>query len=523
MSDPRPADLLEVLRSAGSHPVVRSIPQGAIVLYDRELRYLAAGGLGLGDVGLSPALLEGSIVSDVFPPETTLLVESLYRRALAGFAATGDVPYKGRVYQQRVAPIRDAAGTIIAGISFSEDVTDARRTEAELIEERRRLHDAQAIGRTGSWELDVSTNATSWSDNLFDLWGVDQATFGGDFDAVLQSIYPEDRALVDSAVAACAVSGTPIHLRYRITRVDDGVLRWFDARGEAMYEHGRVARIVGATVDVTEQVVAELETTTAHAFQRGLLAAVGQALIVTDPQGLILLWNPAAEAMYGWSEAEAMGQPISELVPSQESAEQAHKIASALEWGESWTGVILMQRRDGTAFPALVVDAPVYDESGALTAIIGVSTDMTDRIRLEQELTRQAMYDSLTGLPNRALLIDRLTHGLETTQREDWPVAVLFIDIDRFKNVNDASGHLVGDELLVAVANRLSAVARTADTLARFGGDEFVLVCHDTDLSAAEAHRRSDSSGARCPDHRRRPTHIRLSEYRYCSCPAARH
>ena len=486
MSDPERHEAIEALSSAGSHPIVQSFPHGAIVVFDDELRYLAAGGLGLAEVGLSQSILEGNTIFDLYPPETVRLIEPLYRRALAGIESMIDVPYMGRIYLQRLGPVSNADGEIIAGMGFTQDVTAARTTERDLREERRRLHAAQAIGRTGSWELDMATSATKWSDNLFQLWGLDQATFGGDFAAVLEAIHPEDRARVAEAVASCAATGAPIHLRYRVARFNDGEIRWFDARGEATYEDGQIARVVGATVDVTEQVLAEMDTTAANVFQRGLLAAVGQALVVTDPQGLIILWNPAAQAMYGWSETEAIGQVVSELLPTRDSAEQPFDNAAGIGRGGAGTGDFLVRRRDGSAVSALVTEAPVYNDRGELTAIIGVSTDMTDRLRLERELTRHAMYDALTGLPNRALFTDRLAHAIEQAQRHDRPVAVLFVDLDQFKDVNDACGHLVGDEFLVEIANRLTTVARSADTVGRFGGDEFVFLCHDTDVTEAE-------------------------------------
>jgi hypothetical protein len=102
MSDPEPSRLLESLRSAGSHPLIRSFPQGAIVVFDAELRYLAAGGLGLADVGFSQAILEGNTIFEVYPPETVMLIEPLYRQALAGIESTIDVPYRGRIYVQRL-------------------------------------------------------------------------------------------------------------------------------------------------------------------------------------------------------------------------------------------------------------------------------------------------------------------------------------------------------------------------------------------------------------------------------------
>ena len=342
-------------------------------------------------------------------------------------------------------------------------------------------------------------------------------------------------------------------------------------------------------------------------FQAALLGAVGQPVVATDPDGLILYWNRAAEVNLGWSEAEVLNRPTSEFVTSETRA-QADEIMAAISAGASWTGDFLMHRRDGSTFPALLTNTPMFDENGELRAIIGVSIDISerkraeetarelsaivestadsiltidldgtiltwnrgaqdlygysaeeaigkdmslldadaatderlsavtiistgesirdmelvrrrrdgslvdvsltgspiygddgnvmgiasigrdigDRKRLEQELSHQAVHDSLTGLPNRTLLADRLSQALAGATRRDAPVSVLFLDLDQFKSVNDTHGHLVGDDLLVEVSERLKGAIRPSDTLARFGGDEFVVVCEDADVTEAQ-------------------------------------
>lgn len=127
-------EALKYLREAGSHPLMYSFPQGAVFAFDRDLRYLSAGGLGLADVGLSRELLEGRTIYEAFPAETATAIEPLYRAALAGASTTMDVPYAGRMYLQRLAPVRDRQGDIVAGLGFTQDVTEARAAEASLRE-----------------------------------------------------------------------------------------------------------------------------------------------------------------------------------------------------------------------------------------------------------------------------------------------------------------------------------------------------------------------------------------------------
>jgi PAS domain S-box-containing protein len=134
-------DVVACLRSAGAHPLMYAFPQGAVFTFDRDLRYLSAGGHDLADVGLSRTMLEGKTIFEVFPRETTAVIEPSYRAALAGTTTTSDVAYDGRIYSQRLAPVSDATGTVVAGLGFTEDVTDRRVTEHALrvSEERNRL------------------------------------------------------------------------------------------------------------------------------------------------------------------------------------------------------------------------------------------------------------------------------------------------------------------------------------------------------------------------------------------------
>ncbi len=338
-------------------------------------------------------------------------------------------------------------------------------------------------------------------------------------------------------------------------------------------------------------------------FQARLLNAVQQAVIATDIDGTITYWNRFAQTLYGWSEAEVIGSKIAEIIAPPCVRSQALEIRSSLRTGESWSGEFLMQRRDGSTFPAMVTDSPIYNDKGELIGIIGISTDITYRVQAEEalreseqryrtlaenntvgvwhlsedgytiyinptmcslleieeagelagktfhdfftpeslekmankhskslqgqpssyevdiigkngcqrttafscaplfsatgqlqsfigaftditeqkwaeaQLRRNVFYDSLTNLPNRALLISRLKDLIDTAKgRPDYRFAVLFLDLDRFKLVNDCLGHFLGDQLLKAVAQRLQECLRPIDTVSRFGGDEFAIL-----------------------------------------------
>jgi diguanylate cyclase (GGDEF)-like protein/PAS domain S-box-containing protein len=225
-------------------------------------------------------------------------------------------------------------------------------------------------------------------------------------------------------------------------------------------------------------------------FQARLLDAVGQSVIATDLEGKVLYWNRAAEEIYGWSSEEALGRSLRDLTVSEEALEKAEEVASELRAGRTWSGETLLRRKDGSHVPVLGTATPLFDDRGNVVGMIGVSTDISERKALEEELERRASYDPLTGLPNRRTFVDRLGQALQRTKRgkEGRKVGVLFMDLDGFKNVNDSLGHEAGDRLLVALAERLKNRLRSEDVLARFGGDEFAVLLEEA-ADASEAIR----------------------------------
>jgi diguanylate cyclase (GGDEF)-like protein/PAS domain S-box-containing protein len=216
-------------------------------------------------------------------------------------------------------------------------------------------------------------------------------------------------------------------------------------------------------------------------FQAKLLDAVGQSVIATDLEGKVLYWNRAAQGLYGWSSEEALGHRLRDLMLSEELLDQAEVVASHLRAGRTWSGETLLRRKDGSHVSVLGTVTPFFDDRGNLAGMIGVCTDISERKALEAELERRASHDLLTGLPNRHTFVDRLGQALLRTKRgkEGRKVGVLFMDLDRFKTMNDSLGHEAGDRLLLTVAERLRNRLRNEDVLARFGGDEFAVLLEE--------------------------------------------
>ncbi|MBT0961288.1 EAL domain-containing protein [Denitromonas iodatirespirans] len=204
-----------------------------------------------------------------------------------------------------------------------------------------------------------------------------------------------------------------------------------------------------------------------------------EGIIVTDLDQRILTVNPAFTEITGYSADEVIGQMPTLLHSGLHGDAFYQSLWATLVEAGHWQGEVMSRRKSGEVFPELLTISTVRDITGQPSRYVAVLTDLSRLRAFEAELAHLAHYDPLTGLPNRLLVQSRLDHALEKAQREGCWLAVMFIDLDRFKDVNDSLGHPVGDELLVAVAQRMRSRLRESDTLARLGGDEFLVVLED--------------------------------------------
>ena len=306
-------------------------------------------------------------------------------------------------------------------------------------------------------------------------------------DRWMTCIHPDDRDRVATEDARTNATGEPFNIDYRMV-ARDGRTVWIHeeaillrgADGSPLYWQGFYR-------DVTEEQAAQQR----ERFLASIVDATDDAVIATDLNDVITSWNAGAERLLGYRAAEIIGRSMDTLRLGARDKIAGARIARVL-CGESVRNVEVIRRhQDGSLIDVSMTLSPIHDASGRVIGVSGITRDISDRKRLEVQLNHQAFHDALTGLPNRLLLADRLGQAYASAARHDHRVGVLFLDLDNFKIINDTLGHDAGDQLLVAVSQALLACARADATVARFGGDEFVVVLPQV-MDIADAVRVAD-------------------------------
>jgi len=341
---------------------------------------------------------------------------------------------------------------------------------------------AMDVARMAYWEYHVASKSIGFDDRLCALIKTDARPRDGHwlaFDEFLAKLVEaDDHAALLDGVQGCLRSMVPEQIfrcELRL-RCGDGRSRWFDLRFH--YQPPTVEEsdlIMGVAVDIDESRRAE--------DQLRLLAKVfeysGEAIVVSDADNRIVSINRAFARLTGYSIEDVAGQN-----PRILSAGRTSQASYRLMWHDinetgGWEGEIWDRRKDGSCYPKWLNISTLKDASGRVTHYIGSFTDISERKRAEERIHHLAHHDTLTDLPNRFSLHSRLSQAIVGARRDNHVLAVMFLDLDHFKTINDTLGHPFGDRLLIEVARRLKSCVRESDVVARLGGDEFVVVMTD--------------------------------------------
>ncbi|MDP2880858.1 MAG: EAL domain-containing protein [Azonexus sp.] len=363
----------------------------------------------------------------------------------------------------------------------------ARRRElAAAINLRRngeRLSVAQRIAQLGSWEIDLATMQVTCSDELYRIFEIPRVEGAAPYDELLVQIHPEDRAIVDRTLKESVAQGGPDSLKHRL-EMPDGRIKYVLECWETEYgKDGEPLRLIGTSQDVSVQHETEA--------QMQLLASAvqhsGEAILITDVHNNIITVNPAFTRLTGYSAEEAAGRNPRFLSAGRTTPEEYARMWEGITEKGFWQGEIWDRRKDGGIYPKWISISVIRDEEGKILYHIAHFTDVSTERATEERLHHIAHHDVLTGLLNRLSLKGRMDQALATARRDGSRVAVMFIDLDRFKVINDTLGHHMGDELLIEVARRLRESVRDSDVVARLGGDEFVIMLSGVDHTSSIA------------------------------------
>ena len=293
-----------------------------------------------------------------------------------------------------------------------------------------------------------------------------------------QITHPDDLERVNTSIHAALEERNSYDTEYRIIRAD-GSIRWVSERGVGVFDqHGQRIAIEGFIQDITDRISTNKALHEALRRYRSIFEHATEGIFQTTPNGRYIDANPALARIYNYPNPEAMIAALRDI-RHQLYVNQSRRdefVRLMFEHGSVRNFESQVYRQDGSIIWISENARAVTDSNGAVQFYEGTVVDITERKYHEEELQYQASHDILTGLPNRMLLMDRIERAISRAKRESQKVAVVFVDLDHFKLINDSLGHHAGDRLLLEISSRLSTCIRHQDTVARLGGDEFVLV-----------------------------------------------
>ena len=448
-------------------------------IHEMEQRMLAATAL----LTLFAAVLTWWLLSKLLNPALST-IKALTERTHSGDAL---VP---------LTPIgRDEIGALVEG--FNGLLVRVAEQQSTLQRQHAMLARTERVAHLGSWQWELETDKVTWSEELFEIFQLEFSDQAPSFAEQEKLYLSPDLLRWRDAVADAIAHHRPYELEMTIIR-PDGSQRFCVVRGEVeVDEYGSVVRLYGSLQDVTEAKLAQLRVRLAA----NVFDYAHEGITITSADGKILEVNEAFCRITGYSREEVIGQTPSILKSGRQDAAFYKEMWQTLATEGIWSGEIWNRRKTGEIHPEILNISAVRDPQGVTQQYVALFSDITRRKEMEERIHQLAFFDALTNLPNRRLLNDRLSQALLAIRRSGRFGSLMFLDLDNFKPLNDAHGHAMGDLLLIEVANRLKASVREMDTVARIGGDEFVVMLSeldaDAELSETQAHAVAEKIRAR--------------------------
>jgi diguanylate cyclase (GGDEF)-like protein/PAS domain S-box-containing protein len=398
-----------------------------------------------------------------------------------------------RIYLHEIGKsVLDDHGVLVKTIGTIQDITEIRRLEEELQQSQALFQKAEAMGNMGYWCWDIKKDKLlSCSDYyalIYDMSVPEALDYFVSTEAELGLVHPDDKEFVKQALYDVNEQIQELDIEYRVITLS-GNTRYILDRSQFVYDNdGAPSRLFGIIQDITAEkkkefaltqaTKAALEVNRKLTFQKHALDE--HAIVsIADAAGDITYVNDKFCAISGYDREELLGNNH-KIVKSDEHPDEFFvDMWKTISSGHTWHSEIKNTNKTGNVYWVKTTIVPTLDDKGKPFQYVGILTEITTDKNNEEKLKRIAHYDVLTNLPNRVLLADRLNHAMVQCQRRNQSLAVAYMDLDGFKIVNDTYGHDLGDKLLVKLSRRMKEALREGDTLARIGGDEFIVVMVD--------------------------------------------
>lgn len=385
---------------------------------------------------------------------------------------------------------RTSEGRASRMIGAQTEISKQKQVEQQLALLNERIRLAVEAGGVGLWQWDIDARVLHWDDRMHALYGTDASSFRGSPEDWTDRLHPDDAEAAHREVHATIATDCPFNTVYRIIR-PDGDIRHIRALARVVRNHGLPPVLVGTNWDITEQVLAAQALADEKERLRITLQSIGEAVICTDTENRVTFMNAAAAALVQCAGAAMLGMPLESLfrpVHEETGLELASSTRAAMREKRTveheQPGALL--RRDGSRRSIHDLASPVVASTGELVGSVLVIQDTTAARLLQRELAHAASHDMLTGLRSRAAFETTLTSAIDSARAGARQHALLYIDLDRFKIINDTAGHAAGDSLLKHVAAALRSAVTGRDVVARLGGDEFAVLLEDRAREEAE-------------------------------------
>ena len=370
--------------------------------------------------------------------------------------------------------VLEIRGTPLPGggfVTIYTDMTERKRAEQAQQESAAQLRLVYDTASVAIFDVNMQGVITHANQRMAEMFACSMETLIGS--EYVAHIHPSEREIGRQKMLDLMASKIhSVDLERQYWRDDGSEFLGHLTGRQIMDAEGRPIGLVGVIMDVTER--RQLEEV--QLLAATVLNAVGEGVFVTDAENRIISTNPAFTKITGFTREEALGQDPRMLASGQHGTEFYREMWERLNADGSWQGEIRNRRKSGEAFVEWLSINQVHNEQGTLKHHVAVFSDISDRKAAELRVQHLAHHDLLTDLPNRNLFSDRLRQSLAIARRDKTRLALIYLDLDNFKPVNDTLGHAVGDLLLKDVAKRMRHCVRESDTVARIGGDEFVVL-----------------------------------------------